>query len=146
MFERPKETQEILAEKLNNLREVADSESSEFRYQFIRRQPTASIISKANGADVSEHITNFPPQSITNNSEVGGDVVELGDTVIYKYLHDGKIASARIINGQGNPNTGTINALTPLAKSILGSTEGDEVSFLSPGGEIKLIIKSIEKS
>lgn len=144
-FDRPEETQKELAGQLKNLRTAADSENSEIRYQFIRRPPTVSP-TQANETDVSGHNGSPPHQQVVSNSEAGGDTVELGDTVIYKYLHDGKIASARIINGQSNPNAGTINALTPLAKSILGAAEGEEVSFLSPGGEVRLLIEAIEKS
>jgi transcription elongation GreA/GreB family factor len=145
-FDRPEKARQELAEKLGVLRQRADSEVQPERYQFIRRPPTITSNLRASKDGAAQQTVSSAETPNEGNLPVGEKIIELGDTVIYKYLGTDKVASSRVVSGPGNIDAGTINEQTPLAQSILGASEGAEIKFLSPGGEIRLSILSIKKS
>lgn len=54
--------------------------------------------------------------------------------------------SVQIVPFQGNPNMGTINQNSAIARVLLGSTKGDEVEAILPSGEVTLMIQEIDKT
>jgi len=72
------------------------------------------------------------------------DTVTLGTPVTFIELPDGEKETYTIVGiAEADPLNGTISNDSPLAKSLLGRSVGDEVSFKTPGGEMKLQITSI---
>ena len=71
--------------------------------------------------------------------------VEVDGTVDYEYLDDGRLASAQIVCGIGDPASGSINRDSALAKTLLDAVNGDTVIFLSPKGKINLKVRAIHK-
>ena len=72
--------------------------------------------------------------------------VEVGDTVEYEYVADGRLASAQIVRGTGDPESGSINRDSALAKALLDAVTGETIEFLSPKGKINLIVRAIHRS
>lgn len=72
------------------------------------------------------------------------DSVVLGTPVTFIELPDGEKETYTIVGmAEADPLNGTISNDSPLAKSLLGRSVGDEVSFSTPGGEMKLQIVKI---
>jgi transcription elongation GreA/GreB family factor len=71
--------------------------------------------------------------------------VEVGDTVDYEYLDDGRLASAQIVRGIGDPTSGSINRDSALAKALLDAVSGETIEFLSPKGSVNLKVRAIHR-
>lgn len=72
------------------------------------------------------------------------DTVVLGTPVTFIELPDGETETYTIVGiEEADPLNGTISNDSPLAKSLLGRSVGDEVNFKTPGGEMKLQIVAI---
>ena len=76
-------------------------------------------------------------------------VVEVGDSVYYTAYHGdpeqsvGEERMVKIVEGQSDSSSGTVNQQTPLAQALLDSAEGDLIEFLSPSGKQILRINLI---
>jgi transcription elongation GreA/GreB family factor len=64
--------------------------------------------------------------------------VRIGSTVVYVDEDDGRECQALITSGSSNPDWGTINANTPIAKALLGATVGQVVVAHRPLGPVRL--------
>lgn len=73
--------------------------------------------------------------------------VEIGDTVAYAEEDSLDIErQASIIHGPSNPELGTINCDTPVARALLGARVNDVVEVMLPEGSKMLYVKKIRKS
>ena len=70
-------------------------------------------------------------------------VVRVGSTVVYVNEDDGRECQAQITSERSNPEWGTINANTPIAKALLGAHEGDIVTAYLPVGPVRLRIVQV---
>jgi very-short-patch-repair endonuclease len=70
-------------------------------------------------------------------------VVRVGSTVVYVNEDDGRECQAQITSERSNPEWGTINASTPIAKALLGSKVGDIVVAHLPVGTSRLRVIEI---
>ena len=76
--------------------------------------------------------------------------VEIGDTVSFTRFEMnleatlGKAARTKIVSGPSDPDAGTTNQNTPLAKALLGGEVGERIEFVSPRGTEELRIDSID--
>ncbi len=163
-FENSEEAKEKLATELRALRDAAQSKVVFTQHQFIRRasidqgvdEPIAtSGVSTLKTSKAAKAIdTTKGPVSTNLQSETKTSVqtpsnteicVEVGDTVDYEYLEDGRPASAQIVRGIGDPTSGSINRDSALAKALLDAVSGETIEFLSPKGKINLVVRAIHR-
>lgn len=150
-FERLEDTQRKLLNELDVICKLGEIGTVEAKYNFIKRvAKEAKIESELQDAGSSTEIkaeTQVLNENLQNANLKSGDIVELGDTVTYQYLADGKIAKVKIISGDNDLLSGMLNKNTPLAKALLEADVGEheELSYISSKGEIKLKIIAIEK-
>jgi transcription elongation GreA/GreB family factor len=150
-FERLEDTQHKLFNEIDVLCKSAEIGKVEAKYNFIKRMAKdAEIESEFQETNFLVEIKDeIQPsnKNLQNANLISGDIVELGDTVTYEYLADGKIAKVKIVSGANDLDSEMLNKNTPLAKALLEADVGekDELTYLSPRGEIKLKIISIEK-
>lgn len=82
---------------------------------------------------------------IISETDCIGDTVVFNTPVTFIELPDGNKETYTIVGiEEADPLNGKISTDSPLAKSLLGHTIGDEVSVTTPGGEMKLQIVSID--
>ena len=163
-FENSEEAKNKLAKELLALRDVAQSKEVPTQYQFIRsaninRATNEPIVPSRAG---SVKATQTPGTSDATKGAAAPTVqpetkaiiqtdanpeicVEVGDTVEYEYLDNGRLASAQIVRGTGDPSSGSINRDSALAKVLLDAVAGETIEFLSPKGKINLVVRAIHR-
>ncbi|TCT27069.1 transcription elongation factor GreA [Melghiribacillus thermohalophilus] len=81
---------------------------------------------------------------IENDSENQG-VVQLGKSVTFQELPDGEEETYTIVgSAEADPFEGKISNDSPMAKSLLGRSVGEEVTVDTPGGEMNVKILKVE--
>lgn len=71
--------------------------------------------------------------------------VVFGSTVeVYDVSNDAEISYQIVGNLESDPANGKISIDTPIAKSLIGKSEGDEVAVETPSGKISLEIVSVK--
>lgn len=81
---------------------------------------------------------------IINENESNKDIVRLGTTVTFIEVPDGDQESYTIVgSAEADPLEGRISNDSPIAKSMIGRTIGENVKVLTPGGEMEIKIVSI---
>ena len=81
---------------------------------------------------------------IINENELNRDIVRLGTTVTFVEVPDGDEESYTIVgSAEADPLEGRISNDSPIAKSMIGRTIGENVKVLTPGGEMEIKIVSI---
>jgi transcription elongation factor GreA len=82
---------------------------------------------------------------IIQEEEMAGDIVGLGRSVTFVELPDGDEETYTIVgSAEADPFEGKISNDSPIAKSLIGRTVGDEVIVQTPGGEMNVRIVSIK--
>ena len=71
--------------------------------------------------------------------------VKVDGTVDYEYLDDGRLASAQIVCGIGDPASGSINRDSALASALLDAVSGETIEFLSSKGSVNLQVRAIHR-
>ncbi|WP_374721731.1 transcription elongation factor GreA [Peribacillus tepidiphilus] len=73
------------------------------------------------------------------------DVVSLGKSVTFVELPEGDEETYTIVgSAEADPFEGKISNDSPIAKSLLGKTVGDEVVVQTPGGEMNVKIIAVK--
>ena len=73
------------------------------------------------------------------------DIVSLGKTVSFIEVPDGEEETYTIVgSAEADPIEGLISNDSPIAKSLIGRSVGDQVKVLTPGGEMDVKITSIK--
>src|SRR5699024_5293082 len=81
---------------------------------------------------------------IIENDGEDADVVALGRKVTFIELPDGDEETYAIVgSAEADPFEGKISNDSPMAKSLLGKGDGEEVSVPTPGGDMKVKIVNI---
>ncbi|ANU11266.1 transcription elongation factor GreA [Planococcus antarcticus DSM 14505] len=81
---------------------------------------------------------------IINENESNKDVVRLGTTVTFVEVPEGDKESYTIVgSAEADPLEGRISNDSPIAKSMIGRTIGENVKVLTPGGEMEIKILAI---
>lgn len=81
---------------------------------------------------------------IIEESELDSDTVSLGKTVTFVELPDGDEETYSIVgSAEADPFEGKISNDSPIAKSLIGKSVGDEVTVQTPGGEMNVRIVTI---
>ncbi|HLR15641.1 MAG TPA: transcription elongation factor GreA [Bacillota bacterium] len=82
---------------------------------------------------------------IIENDDKDSNVVSLGKSVTFKELPDGEEESYTIVgSAEADPFEGKISNDSPMAQSLLGHEIGQEVSVVTPGGDIQVKIIHVE--
>ncbi|TWT26218.1 transcription elongation factor GreA [Planomicrobium sp. CPCC 101110] len=81
---------------------------------------------------------------IITDDETNKDIVRLGTTVTFVEIPSGDEESYTIVgSAEADPLEGRISNDSPIAKSMIGRTIGENVKVLTPGGEMEIKIVSI---
>ncbi len=133
-FDKPEESQRLLAHKLQRLLDG-----------FSALHPIVSPANAPASHEAEKQVENSEISAPPPQREASNVIVEIGDTVDY-VGDDKRTRCVKIVRGVGDSNVGTVNALTPLAKALLGAAEGDDVEFSAPTGTTQLRIRLVQKS
>lgn len=122
--ERPNIVKEIdIARSYGDLKENAEYHAAKDKQLFI----------EARIAELSEMLANA---QVIDPSTLPHVKVSFGSTVKILNLDNDKEMIYTIVGGiESNPSKGLISFGSPIAKSLLGKEEGDEVSITLPSGE-----------
>lgn len=81
---------------------------------------------------------------IIEGNEKDNHIVSLGKTVSFIEVPDGEEETYTIVgSAEADPIEGLISNDSPIAKSLIGRSVGDQVKVLTPGGEMDVKITSI---
>ena len=84
---------------------------------------------------------------IINPEDYEADEVSLGRKVTFQELPDGDEEEYSIVGkAEADPLEGKISNESPIAKSLIGKREGDEVDITTPGGTMKVKIVKVEEA
>ncbi len=73
------------------------------------------------------------------------NIVSIGKSVKFVELPDGEEETYQIVgSAEADPFEGKISNDSPMARSLLGRTIGDEVSVQTPGGEMNVRIVEVQ--
>jgi transcription elongation factor GreA len=82
---------------------------------------------------------------IEEDESTSPNVVSIGKTVSFIELPDGDEEEYTIVgSAESDPFEGKISNDSPMAKSLLGKSIGEEVVVQTPGGDIKVRIVSVK--
>ncbi|MEN2765905.1 transcription elongation factor GreA [Ornithinibacillus xuwenensis] len=132
------ERRQEVVERIKVARDFGDlSENSEYD---AAKDEQAFVESRI--AQVEKMIRNAV---IIENDNQNPDVVSLGKSVTFVELPDGEEETYTIVgSAEADPFEGKISNDSPMAKSLLGHEIGEEVSVVTPGGEIQVKILKVE--
>lgn len=130
--ERPYIVKEIdIARSHGDLKENAEYHAAREKQAFI----------EARIAELGEILANV---QLINPASYQHNVVSFGSTITMQNLDDDKKVQYTIVGSyESNPEKGYISFHSPIAKSILGKSVGDEVSVKLPKGESEFEILDI---
>lgn len=81
---------------------------------------------------------------IIDESDTDPNVVSIGKSVKFMELPDGDVETYKIVgSAESDPLAGKISNDSPLAKSLLGKSIGDQVVVQTPGGDLNVKIISV---
>ena len=81
---------------------------------------------------------------IIAENELDNDTVSLGKTVSFIEIPDGDEETYTIVgSAEADPIEGLISNDSPIAKSLIGRSVGDQVKVMTPGGDMDVKIVSI---
>ena len=77
-------------------------------------------------------------------SQPSRDVVRFGATVELADEEDNRRILTIVGDDEADLKSGKISFSSPIAKALIGKTEGDEVTIVTPGGKREVEIISVE--
>lgn len=78
---------------------------------------------------------------IIENDHENSNIVSLGTSVTFVELPDNEEETYQIVgSAEADPLGGKISNDSPMAKNLLGHEKGDEVTVVTPGGDVKVKI------
>lgn len=120
------------ARQLGDLKENAEYHAA--------REEQASVNKRI--AELEDTITKA---IVINPETLAHDKVSFGSTVILLNLDDESQITYKIVSSfDSNPDIGYISFHSPLAKQLLGKSEGDEVHAVLPGGKKEFEVLEIK--
>ncbi|GGC92441.1 transcription elongation factor GreA [Thalassobacillus devorans] len=82
---------------------------------------------------------------IIENDNQNPNMVSLGKSVTFQELPEGDEETYTIVgSAEADPFEGKISNDSPMAKSLIGHEIGEQVTVMTPGGEIEVKIVSVE--
>jgi len=120
------------ARQLGDLKENAEYHAA--------REEQASVNKR-----ISELEDTITKAIVINPEALAHDKVSFGSTVILLNLEDESQITYKIVSSfDSNPDIGHISFHSPLAKQLLGKSEGDEVHAVLPGGKKEFEVLEIK--
>ncbi|MDD2699323.1 MAG: transcription elongation factor GreA [Arcobacteraceae bacterium] len=120
------------ARQLGDLKENAEYHAA--------REEQASVNKR-----ISELEDTITKAIVINPETLAHDKVSFGSTVILLNLDDESQITYKIVSSfDSNPDIGYISFHSPLAKQLLGKSEGDEVHAVLPGGKKEFEVLEIK--
>ncbi len=121
--EMPKISQEIgVARDHGDIKENAEYHAAKEKQGLVA----------ARMADIEDKLARA---EVIDPSELGGDKVKFGATVVLEDLDSGKSVTYQIVGpDEADLERGTISVTSPVAKALIGREVGDEVKVKVPGG------------
>jgi transcription elongation factor GreA len=133
MDERPSIIQAIAEARAHgDLSENAEYHAAKERQSFVEGQITEieDLIARAEVIDVSK---------------LSGDTVKFGATVTVVDVEADDERTYQIVGEvESNVKEGRLSIISPLARAMIGKTEGDDVDFNAPGGQRSYEILKVE--
>lgn len=121
-----------IARGFGDLSENSEYESAREEQAFIegRIQKLENMVQHAEIIDVDDYAE--------------GEIT-LGRTVLFKELPDGFEEKYTIVGAaEADPFEGKISNESPIAKALIGKTEGEQVTIDTPGGDMNVEILSVQ--
>jgi very-short-patch-repair endonuclease/transcription elongation GreA/GreB family factor len=84
-------------------------------------------------------------ESTKLNTATARSGIEVGDSVIVRYLDDNKTVSFTLSRDRDDPVNGFVSVSSPLGSQLLGCNEEDEVEFLANGVARRVLIVRTER-
>jgi hypothetical protein len=144
-FENAADAKNKLKDKLFAMRDLDQAKGSPSHHQFIRRATRVKGANTVKTPDISGGPRLNAKEAIDQQAKASNIemTIDVGDTVDYQYIDSGIAAKALIVRGVGDPQAGTINFNTELAKALMDATIGEELSFISAAGERRILVVAI---
>jgi len=126
----------LVIERIKEARELGDL-SENFDYQDAKREQ-ATIEGRL--AELKYIIDNAEIIEASNDG-----TVQLGSTVVVKYIDDGDDEETILIVGQAesDPSEGKISCTSPMGESLMNKKSGDIAEFDAPFGMMRCEIVSV---
>ena len=84
---------------------------------------------------------------IVNEEEMRDDIVNLGSSVkVYDEEFEEEVMYDIVGTNQADPMNGKISDISPIGSAPIGKTVGEVVTVVTPNGEMKLKILSVERT
>jgi len=92
------------------------------------------------------HVENMIRNAVIIENDTGNkNEVQLGKSVTFQELPDGDEETYTIVgSAEADPFEGKISNESPMAKSLIGREIGQEVTVVTPGGDIDVKIVKVE--
>ena len=93
--------------------------------------------------DLEELIANAV---IVDESKIDTSIVSVGSTVkVMDYDMDIEVEYTLVGSNEANPAENKISDQSPIGRAMIGTRAGQEISVLTPGGEIKMKILEVAR-
>ncbi|MBM7683237.1 transcription elongation factor GreA [Pullulanibacillus pueri] len=90
-------------------------------------------------------------EQMIRNSEIieedgsNPDLVSIGKSVTFQELPDGDVETYKIVgSAESDPFDGKISNDSPMGKSLIGRSKGDQVTVPTPGGDLQVKIIEVK--
>lgn len=132
------EKRKEVVERIKVARDFGDlSENSEYD---AAKDEQAFVESRIN--QIEQMIRNA---EIIEEDQDNPDTVSIGKSVKFKELPDGDEEKYQIVgSAESDPFDGKISNDSPMAKSLIGHSVGEQVAVATPGGEINVKIVEVQ--
>lgn len=75
--------------------------------------------------------------TVIEEDDAKGDIVKIGSKVrLFDKEFDEEVSYTIVGSTEANPMKGLISNVSPVGKGLIGSKVGEEVSILTPGGQV----------
>ena len=93
--------------------------------------------------DLEELIANAV---IVDESKIDTSIVSVGSTVkVMDYDLDMEVEYTLVGSNEADPASGKISDQSPIGRALIGARAGQEVSVLTPGGELKMKLLAVAR-
>lgn len=93
--------------------------------------------------DLEELIANAV---IVDESKIDTSIVSVGSTVkVMDYDLDMEVEYTLVGSNEADPASGKISDQSPIGRALIGARAGQEISVLTPGGELKMKLLDVSR-
>ncbi|MEB3429063.1 transcription elongation factor GreA [Citroniella saccharovorans] len=119
-----------VAEKIKIARGFGDlSENAEYDEAKLEQAQNEDRVLK-----IEEMLRNA---TVIEEDDAKGDIVKIGSKVrLFDKEFDEEVSYTIVGSTEANPMKGLISNVSPVGKGLIGSKVGEEVSILTPGGQV----------